>query len=984
MEKRLLILSFFSLFSFNFSECAFFAKLDHGIAEVTHIRNELKKDSLKVEAKRPVTVKGKKRAVRRLEIKPKQTVAFKDIKVDGAGLTVSSFYKMLIKNFSAGTVLNLNPMQDEGFAWMGKSLENPGNSSLYFRVKADDKGEASVVFSNEISEKFLWKIVIGAKENSESQIIKTDTKTKLERVVYRISKEENSFAAIKPGRYDEQYWVSINDGLMIVGKGPIGDNPFMSLYDPDISTKLNRVGFGSGVAPVEYLDVKRSLPVTVSSNWRPYFTSKGNPEVKKTKDGFDILKTPLRVPGRGCVAFEAKGDAVSVAFGDNFEYELLIGVDANSRTVLKRKGKEVASILAESCPDIVIDSEDEFYKYWVSIDNGEILFGKGEVGENLLFVWQDSDPVKFSTELSLGSIASSGAFEIFGSTSFKNIKIGTSTSLILSTKKEYYQHQKESFMYPNSFVVISPLKYALFQLGQHVGVKDLIVGPTYYLQKVPEQDAKYFFMFVIKDDGSPDLVWMKGPEESKGKIDLKRAAYITNVTADITAQVSGGVSMGAGMDTGGLLAAGAGIALGGAAIVAKTGAAFMDFELSRYRGSDSYVFMEAANREAMAGVSVPQRAKENKRAIMLRVQEALFEEDPKVLSTMYQDIIDLVNHFYVVEDPYVKKKIFAAIEKLYDIRYKQQSIDFYAALLKLLTGARDNPYLTDVSNEQEKKLKDQWYTWSNEITRELFEARNKTEAGVSLPPSYGEYFWLKDKFKTAGQGSVSFEAKALNDVFVCFGQRAFKTRNTTNQIYEIVLGAWNNTKTVIRVASLGKTVTEFLDVDYPDAMIDPLEFKKYWVSLKDGVVSIGKGKLDPKNVLLKWKDPYPIERIRYVGVSSWNAKVDIRNVKVGLPVEDVSVSVVQKDKKVIKKVEKETKKAIKRAEREPVKVIKKSEREDKQVIEKAEKETSKAIEDVETEMIKEAARIEREREAEAERLKKEEEEWRKQVKERTE
>ncbi|MFH1644369.1 MAG: hypothetical protein ABIA74_04305 [bacterium] len=860
---------------------------DYGFGIIEAIRNNLpgENDILKVSSRKPLKIKGKRTYLRQLEIKPKETIEFEDIEVLDSGLTVKGFYTQDIPQFPSGSMLILNPLRGAGFAWMGKSIDVPNKTAVYARIKAGDKGGAIIAFSNKASFDFQYKVVLGSANNTESVIIKKDKKRNKEQILLRVIKDENTFAALRPGRFDE-YWVSFNDGMIIVGRGVIGENPFMSVFDPDFYTDVNRIGFGSSDTEVNFVDIQTTLPVIAQTIWQPYFSEAGPLKLEEKSGRYKISPKPLRVPGRGCFSFEAKGTAISVALGDNMEYELLIGVDANSRTVLKREGKVVTSILADACKDIVITSPDEFYKYWISIYNGEILFGKGDVGKNLLLVYKDGKPLDVSNTLNLGSIAASGKYAIDGKVEFKDVKIGPSVDLTLDVQQDYYKKEKNLFRFSDSFVVVSPLEYEIFQTGQQVGVKDLIIGPTYFLQKVPQQGAKYFFMLIINPDGSPDLVWIKGPEESKLKVTLSKAAYITRATADALTASAQATSLASGPGKGGLIGGVASVGMGLAAIGGSVAAAGMEFDLSRYRGDDSYVFMEAGNKEAMANLAIPESAKVNRQIVLSRVQEALLEKDPATLAVMYQDIIDLINHFYVVEDiegsktSYVKKKIFDALERLYNERYKQQSIEYYLSLLNLLTDARDNPYLTDVSDSVEKNLKDQWYVWSNEIARELFDARNKTQAGVSIPPSYGEYFWVKDAFEKEGEGSVTFEAKALSDIFVCFGQQPFKTRNAQNQIYEIVIGAWDNDKTVLRVSSLGKTVKEYKKSEYPDAVADPLEFKKYWMSIKDGEITMGTGDLDPKNTLLKWKDPYPIKRVRYVGFSSWNSKVDVRNIEV--------------------------------------------------------------------------------------------------------
>jgi len=889
----LFVLLFQTIFIFDL----YAPKVDHGWAIVERVRNETVYP-LKIRARKPLTqFKKPKKSLFSGQLAKGESIELKrKPRIMGAEIKVEGFCKQEIPTFPSGGVLQTNPLGGEGFAWQGKSI--PENATIFFRARARDEGNIVIALSDRISPDYVYKIIIGAEKNSESVIIKRDPKTKKEKVVYRITRDENSFAATTPGRFT-RFWVSRKDKLILVGAGCLGCNPFMSFYDTDAPANINRIGFGSGNDKVDYADIQVTVPMVPTTRWRPYGSFEGPAQFKGSLKNYQRSKNPLRLPGNGTIAFTAKSEGgIAVGFGDNLEYELLIGTDANSRTILRRKGKEVSSVLAQASPDVVVSAPGEDELYWVCTANGQFLYGKGkDVGKRLLFAWKDSSPLKISNAINLGAISATQGYEIGGEVKYKDLKIGPPLELTFDIDRNYYKREKELFRFPDSFEIITPLKYSLFQVEQSVGVKDELIGKTYYIQKVPNQDSEYFFQLVVSADGVPDLLWTRSSEPSATEVRLQKTAHITGATSQASLQAAGGVSMGAGKGAGGMVTAVAGVGLAAAGIGAAAGAAAAEFALSRYRGDDAYVFMEAANKEAFAGAEVPDRAKENRQAVMMRTQEAMFEQDPATLLIMYQDIVDLVNHFYVVEEPYVKKKIFDAIEKLYNLRYKQQSIDFYAGLLKLLCDARDNPYLTDVSEPKEKTLKNQWYIWSNEIAQELYNARNMTEAGFAIPPSYGEPYWIPDKFTTEGEGSFRFQAKGLGDIFVCLGQRPFKTRNTDNQVYEFDIGAWDNSKTVLRFASLGKSVKEVLKEDYPEAMADPLEFKKYWINLEaNGEISFGTSSLRAKNTVFKMKDPYPINP-RYVGFSSWNSNVTIRGAKVGLP---LSKRVVKKKIKLSK------------------------------------------------------------------------------------
>ena len=86
--------------------------------------------------------------------------------------------------------------------------------------------------------------------------------------------------------------------------------------------------------------------------------------------------------------------------------------------------------------------------------------------------------------------------------------------------------------------------------------------------------------------------------------------------------------------------------------------------------------------------------------------------------------------------------------------------------------------------------------------------------------------------------------------------------NWDEQTYEVVLGATNNTKSIIRDTRDGddKSVADtpgVLDCEQP---------KAFWVGWKDGNIEVGQGNVYGRDVLLQWrdsKDPHPVYAVSF-------------------------------------------------------------------------------------------------------------------------
>lgn len=151
----------------------------------------------------------------------------------------------------------------------------------------------------------------------------------------------------------------------------------------------------------------------------------------------------------------------------------------------------------------------------------------------------------------------------------------------------------------------------------------------------------------------------------------------------------------------------------------------------------------------------------------------------------------------------------------------------------------------------------------------------KTSSTLLVVPPF-ECAWLVDdelRFPQPGRGCIAFEACADNDVTVVFKEKAGSKHYRTDigPNYAIVLGSHRNRRLKIEVD--GNVV-----VDAPGMMVCRSRFQPFWISIYDGIITVGKG--DPgKDVLFEWADRNPNRKVQYVGLSSWDKHVGYRNIR---------------------------------------------------------------------------------------------------------
>ncbi|VDI25424.1 Hypothetical predicted protein [Mytilus galloprovincialis] len=104
---------------------------------------------------------------------------------------------------------------------------------------------------------------------------------------------------------------------------------------------------------------------------------------------------------------------------------------------------------------------------------------------------------------------------------------------------------------------------------------------------------------------------------------------------------------------------------------------------------------------------------------------------------------------------------------------------------------------------------------------------------------------------------ISFKVKAKSDVHF-----ALISGNTEyEQLYEIVIGGWTNTKSVIRTVKQGAHVSL-----KKGTFLDKGIFKVFWISWNDNTINVGRGlEAASGTIFLKWTNPTGLRPIRNAG-----------------------------------------------------------------------------------------------------------------------
>jgi len=126
---------------------------------------------------------------------------------------------------------------------------------------------------------------------------------------------------------------------------------------------------------------------------------------------------------------------------------------------------------------------------------------------------------------------------------------------------------------------------------------------------------------------------------------------------------------------------------------------------------------------------------------------------------------------------------------------------------------------------------------------------------------------------STGDATLHFRAKGRNDIHVALSP----SRHVATPMYEIVIGGWGNSRSVIRRSAQEREIAAS-----NRRISSPGQWGDYWVRLERSTqtVSAGTGATPGQNVLIAYRDPALIDNAVHVSFSQWDTPVEYSNVTV--------------------------------------------------------------------------------------------------------
>lgn len=800
-------------------------------------------------------------------------------------LTLKGYAKdAVIKDFDAGKTLSLAPMLGKGFAWVSQAFKDPGKTTVSFVANARDQGDIQLVLDGKAGMKAGLKIIIGTQGNSKS-VIELNGK-----VIAETSGKFSFYAKAMPGR-NIPYWVSLNNDFIMVGSEQPGQNVFLCAYVPDLS-EFTRFGFSSGKGVVDYSELQ------VGQAFAPHLVEES--DLYKYEKAFSVGVSgkekvtwiedfPTRLPNEGTMICKVPGKepVMAVLANDRDDAYKILFDQAKKSIVLMRN-----DVVITTCKTPPIGEH-----LWFSIDAGRIFAGQDIAGEEPLLAWEDQEMLENISKV--GFMMPNKPYTV------KSIGIGPSVPVGPDAPDTSYKAKIKRYPAKGDIQVLRPWHYVLTQKKLVLNIKDMISGRDYDAFQTSMIKGIYPFLLTIQEDGFPDIQPTADPQNKELKA-LDSAADRRQMKADRITRISNTVGEGVSQATGAaadLGPKGAAVAAAGAAVGAIAGtvgsllAGGEQEKAEKYRkkaaeiaaSRDMYVRLDKVELSAGAKGSIPAEVKQNRARVedIVHDIDELIDDMPQLNADeiddfvkRYKQLLLYVNHHYVLTDKLVRRRIHEGLNRLSAKLQKDEENEIYyedptyIKIMNLFAQAYSNVYLIDKTNKDEADMQEEWYfamvDTADLLFRDLLEDKEKT---LTIEPLYGEYLWLPMVFESEDIGAFGCEVKGQGDFMFCASESDERVRGSDVFLYEFVLGAFENSQHVIRVKSLGRSAAALRKKDNRKVMLAPGRFKKFhFVMNKDKFSIRHKGK-----VILHWKDPYAWGGIEFIGISTWQTPITIKN-----------------------------------------------------------------------------------------------------------
>ncbi|MBM3893295.1 hypothetical protein FJ365_02740 [Candidatus Dependentiae bacterium] len=497
---------------------------------------------------------------------------------------VSGFAETVV-NIDPGATLTVQPLASRGGAWPQKTFRVKNNGTVSFLAQPTPKGDIQVILGDKISDSYLYKIKIGTAQNTRACIIKrsigSDGKG-VDEEVFGVDASQNKLAYASPGNFTP-YWVSYDNGLILVGMGLPGDHVFMAYRTDDPPDLVDHAGFSTKDGIVQYSNIQYSDPVVVQSINRIDTTFPGpvslsasgaaaaapsadatakpadaaaKPAADK-KDATDDSpppinlpatinlkggsiswqKLPFRVPGGATVGFSMQGgQQCGLVLGEaaaqsKTHYIVTFGEGNNEGISVKRSvpGKPYRVISFQPNKDFAGLNLDPTrpVKAWVSYNNGAFVIGAGEIGENPVFAC--SDMFGSSNIQEVGFVA-------LGNSACTVSDISLAAPLELGTEQisGAYEANVARFMphVSGNINIVLPFWYRMSQEGPSLKLYDKITNQSFFVAGMPQQGTLYSFLATIGPDGFMSMATAAEPNNP-----LQKAISRQIVTLQANAQL---------------------------------------------------------------------------------------------------------------------------------------------------------------------------------------------------------------------------------------------------------------------------------------------------------------------------------------------------------------------------------------------------------------------------------------------------------------
>lgn len=804
-------------------------------------------------------------------------------------------------DFMRGTLLSLGSLHGRGYAWLEKSLTTAGRATLVFRARTKAEGDLQVVMGERVGNECLYRVIFGGDGNTTSVVLK-EGESVLENPV---STKYDPRAATLPGAF-ELFWVSIDNGFIMAGKGLPGENIFMARRDANPPEESNgrslvrNLGFSSfkSIDPVavEITEVVTMPPISFIPPMRT-FVNDPKVYVLKQSGESEWLEHKLRTPGEGSLYFTIKGNGtIRIRFAvkpiddiNQFNgYEVVLSSQGPIISQIRRIKDGKNTLVSENKKYGITFNAARPLPFWVSCNQGTIAVGHGSPGSNPFMVWDD-----YEEEMPVKNI---GIASLEGTNEIASVQLAPPVDIDFIDPKQSYQKKYDEFKMPTSIIVVEPIRLQMQQMGSGLKVIDRLDNMSYNVGIAPGAGKTIPYRFTLNTDGSASYEQLNAGKETKQRLAMQKGAMVATGVANLIAMMAPGFSLGGPIG----IAAGLALGAGGLAIGKKGFAMQAAVDYANMRDTE-YVFQEDFVKRSPTGSEITPMMEQYKMRAYMEIEKTdLLDpsslEGYQALMKAYQNIILYANNAYVADDMVIKEKLFQGLDQLM-VYSGDKPLVIYNDLLNLFVSGYNNMYLIDKNSSIDMARRQQWALTISNLASELF--RNANEEGVTFKGLFGLYLWFDKLLPADGRGYIEFEAKGLSDIMVAFSPEAFINMRTSNtELYELGFGVAGNMKFVIRNKSLAKTPIVvktaaelkktylktrpgFKGRKVPNMMATPQGFTKYAINIHDGLIAIWHNQPYEDQVpMFEWQDPYPLLGISSFGLSCWATPVTFRNVKI--------------------------------------------------------------------------------------------------------